>query len=258
MRLVGCLLLPTDIRACLYEPGMGEGRVQAWIEARARAWQAHHAGEPARPLVVVETSRGHCVVHSYRLIRQHSHWHSITSPKNQPTSPLHTSFLIKILCPNSTVPLSKSHTSLVAAAFLYTGDLQSQSPQEFLQFGKSLTTRKSREVAYRFSRRRFQLSNKRPFYFRGRSFTGLAIHRGKVTHSHPLNKYSGHISVFTRTWLPGYCPLFTYGTRGRLSKTVACVPLLRPRTCNWNKARAPNATLSHSSLDTPHTRRSGN
>lgn len=53
MRLVGRLLLPTDIRACLYEPGMGEGRVQARVEARPRARQAHD-GQPTGPLVVVE------------------------------------------------------------------------------------------------------------------------------------------------------------------------------------------------------------
>lgn len=73
MRLVGCLLLPTDIRACLYEPGMGEGRVKARIEARPGAREAHHAGQRAGPLVVVKTSGGHRVVHSYRLIRQHFH-----------------------------------------------------------------------------------------------------------------------------------------------------------------------------------------
>lgn len=73
MRLVGCLLLPTDIRACLYEPGMGEGRVEAGIEPRPRARQPHHSGQPAGPLVVVEPSRGHRVVHCHRLVRQHYH-----------------------------------------------------------------------------------------------------------------------------------------------------------------------------------------
>lgn len=92
------------------------------------------------------------------------------------------------------------------------------------------------------SAKTFQLSNKRSIF--GWSFTEQAIHRGKVTHRHPLNKYSGHISVFTWTWPTVYCPIFTYGTRGRLSKTVARDPLLRPRTCNWDKTRAPNATLS--------------
>lgn len=56
MRLVGCLLLPTDIRACLYEPGMGEGRVEARIEPRPWARKPHHSGQPAGALVVVEPS----------------------------------------------------------------------------------------------------------------------------------------------------------------------------------------------------------
>lgn len=74
MRLVGCLLLPTDIRACLYEPGMREGRVQGRIEPGPWARQAHHTGQSARPLVVVETSGRHRIVHCcYRLVRQHSH-----------------------------------------------------------------------------------------------------------------------------------------------------------------------------------------
>lgn len=75
MRLVGCLLLPTDIRACLYEPGMGEGRVQAGVEAGPRAGhgQPHHAGQPPGALVVVEASGGYRVVHGYRLVRQHGH-----------------------------------------------------------------------------------------------------------------------------------------------------------------------------------------
>ncbi|GBP22119.1 hypothetical protein EVAR_94159_1 [Eumeta japonica] len=64
MRLVGCLLLPTDIRACLYEPGMGEGGV----EPRAGPRQAHH-GQPAGPLVV--ESRSHGIVHRHSLVRQH-------------------------------------------------------------------------------------------------------------------------------------------------------------------------------------------
>ncbi|OWR49772.1 hypothetical protein KGM_212044 [Danaus plexippus plexippus] len=69
MRLVGCLLLSTHIRACLYEPGMGEGRVEARIESRPRPREAHDTGQ-ARPLVV--EARGHRVVHSHRLVRQHS------------------------------------------------------------------------------------------------------------------------------------------------------------------------------------------
>lgn len=69
MRLVGCLLLPTDIRACLYEPGMGEGRVEARVEAGPRARQSHHSGQPPRPLVVVETGGRHRIVHGYRLVR---------------------------------------------------------------------------------------------------------------------------------------------------------------------------------------------
>lgn len=72
MRLICCLLLPTDIRACLYEPGMGEsGGVQAGIEARRGARETHDPGQPAGPLMMVET-RGHCVVHCHRLIRQHN------------------------------------------------------------------------------------------------------------------------------------------------------------------------------------------
>lgn len=73
MRLVGCLLLPTDIRACLYEPGMGEGRVKTMVQARSRTGEAHNSWQPARPLVMVETSGRHSVVHSYRLVRQHCH-----------------------------------------------------------------------------------------------------------------------------------------------------------------------------------------
>ncbi|CAG4960288.1 unnamed protein product [Colias eurytheme] len=70
MRLVGCLLLPTDIRACLYEPGMGEGSVQARVESRPRPGQAHHPGQPPGPLVVRKPRH---VVHSHRLIWQHAH-----------------------------------------------------------------------------------------------------------------------------------------------------------------------------------------
>lgn len=73
MRLVGCLLLPTDIRACLYEPGMGEGRVQAWIQTGSWPGQPHHSGQTTGPLVVMKTSGCHRVVHRYRLIRQHRH-----------------------------------------------------------------------------------------------------------------------------------------------------------------------------------------
>lgn len=73
MRLVGCLLLPTDIRACLYEPGMGEGRVKARVQSWAGAREAHHPGQAAGPLVVMETSGGHRVVHGHRLVRQHCH-----------------------------------------------------------------------------------------------------------------------------------------------------------------------------------------
>lgn len=76
MRLVGCLLLPTDIRAWLYEPGMGV--VQARVEASPRARQAHYPGQPPWPLVVVEP-RSHVSVHSHRLVRQHFHYHK-TSP----------------------------------------------------------------------------------------------------------------------------------------------------------------------------------
>lgn len=76
MRLVGCLLLPTDIRACLYEPGMREGRVQARVEAGPGPRQAHHPRQAAGPLVVVEPSGGHSVVHRcHRLVRQHYHLH---------------------------------------------------------------------------------------------------------------------------------------------------------------------------------------
>lgn len=71
MRLVGCLLLPTDIRACLYEPGMGEGRIQPWIQPWARSWQAHHSRQPTRPLVMRKP--GH-IVHSHSLIWQHRHF----------------------------------------------------------------------------------------------------------------------------------------------------------------------------------------
>ncbi|CAK1545617.1 unnamed protein product [Leptosia nina] len=69
MRLVGCLLLPTDIRACLYEPGMGEGSVQPRVQSRAGPRQTHHSGQP-RSLVMRET--GH-IVHRHRLVWQHRH-----------------------------------------------------------------------------------------------------------------------------------------------------------------------------------------
>ncbi|CAF4841989.1 unnamed protein product [Pieris macdunnoughi] len=71
MRLVGCLLLPTDIRACLYEPGMGEGRIQPWIQPWAWSRQAHHSRQPTRPLVMREPCY---IVHSHSLIWQHCHF----------------------------------------------------------------------------------------------------------------------------------------------------------------------------------------
>lgn len=199
-------------------------------------------------MVVVKTSGGHRVVHScHRLVRQHYHLHFSTLQKKVQFNrsarkyPHYVTRHFEFKDQNWLIVVNVLFQSVPYYLFVVTQLLHYQSYCFRCQSHGIFTSHRGPSIW----REAFQLANKHPFYFCGWSFTGLAIHRGKVTHSHPLNKYSGHISVFTRTWPAGYCPIFTYGTRGRLSKTVACVPLLRHRTCNWAQARAPNATLSH-------------